>query len=128
VLGGTLSLVSKLVGTPWLPDLRGAILFLEDVDEHPHKIDGYLAHLRLAGILDRVAGVILANFKRCGPRRPSDLEPERIFRDYFRNARYPVALDFPFGHRDPMAALPQGVWSTLNAGTGTLRLHDPAIR
>src|SRR6185503_17656992 len=66
ILGGTLSLVTKLVGTTWLPDLTGAILFLEDVGEKAHKIDGYLAQLRLAGILDRVGGVILANFKGCG--------------------------------------------------------------
>ncbi len=126
VLGGTLSLVSKLVGTPHLPDLTGAMLFLEDVDEKPHKIDGYLAHLRLAGIFDRVSGVILANFARCAPRRKADLPLDRIFRDYFGKARYPVAVDFPFGHRDPMFTIPQGVRARLDSRSG-MTLLDAAV-
>lgn len=128
ILGGTLSLVAKLVGTKWLPDLTGAILFLEDVDEKPHKLDGYLAQLRLAGILDRVAGVILANFARCAPRRKADLPLERIFRDYFGRAPYPVAVDFPFGHRDPMFTIPQGVGARLDSSTRSLTFLEPGVR
>jgi muramoyltetrapeptide carboxypeptidase len=128
ILGGTLSLVSKLVGTPHLPDLDGAILFLEDVDERPYKIDGYLAHLRLAGVLDRVGGVVLANFKKCRPRGRSSLGLDRIFRDYFGKARYPVAIGFPFGHEDPMFTLPQGVRATLDSRRGNMILREPGVR
>lgn len=128
ILGGTLSLVSKLVGTPHLPGLTGAILFLEDVGEKPHKVDGYLAHLRLAGILDRVAGVILANFKRCRSRSPAQHPVERIFRDHFRRAPYPVAISFPFGHLDPMFTLPQGVRATLDSRLGNLVLLEGGVR
>ncbi|MEK7476543.1 MAG: LD-carboxypeptidase [Candidatus Coatesbacteria bacterium] len=127
ILGGTLSLVSKLVGTPHLPKLDGALLFLEDVGEPPYKIDGYLAHLRLAGVFDRVAGVMLASFKKCRPRSRSSLSLDRVFRDYFGKAPYPVAVGFPFGHQDPMFTLPQGVCATLDAGRGTLELHDAPV-
>ncbi len=128
IFGGTLSLVSKLVGTPYLPDLRGAILFLEDVDEPAHKLDGYLAHLRLAGVLGRLGGVILANFKRCGSRSARVLPLPRIFRDYFGRAPYPVATGFPFGHRDPMFTLPQGVRATLDSRRGGLVLEEAGVR
>jgi muramoyltetrapeptide carboxypeptidase len=127
ILGGTLSLVSKLVGTMFLPRLDGAILFLEDVGEQPYRIDGFLAHLRLAGVLDRVAGVILANFKRCRPRGRHSLGLDRIFHDYFGKARIPVAEGFPFGHQDPMFTLPQGVLATLDASRGRLELLEPAV-
>lgn len=128
ILGGTISLVSKLVGTPYLPSFRGAILFLEDVGEKPHKVDGYLAHLRLAGILDRVAGVILANFKRCRSRSATQHPVERIIHDHFRRAPYPVATGFPFGHLDPMFTLPQGVRATLDSRSGTLVLLEGGVR
>ncbi len=62
LLGGTLSLLSHLCGTPWQPRLAGAILFLEDVSEKPYQLDRYLTQLRLAGALDGVAGVALGQF------------------------------------------------------------------
>jgi len=127
VFGGTLSLISKLVGTRYLPELKGAILFLEDVDEKPYKIDGYLAHLRLAGVLDRIGGLVLANFKNCRPRRNS-LSLAEIFRDYFGRARYPVALDMPFGHLGPMFTLPLGVRATLDSRIRNLSLEESGVR
>lgn len=127
LFGGTLSLISKLVGTRYLPDLKGAILFLEDVDEKPYKIDGYLAHLRLAGVFDRIGGLILANFKNCRPRRNS-LTLDEIFRDYFKRAPYPVALHMPFGHLGPMFTLPLGVRATLDSRSGNISLEESGVR
>ena len=65
LLGGNLSLVTRLLGTPWLPDLTGAVLLLEDVGEKPYRIDRMWTHLRLAGIFDRVAGLALGDFTDC---------------------------------------------------------------
>jgi len=127
LFGGTLSLISKLVGSRYLPDLTGAILFLEDVDEKPYKIDGYLAHLRLAGVLDRIGGIVLANFKNCRPRRNS-LSLDDIFLDYFRKAPYPVAANMPFGHLGPMFTLPLGIRATLDARQGGLVLEEAGVR
>jgi len=127
LFGGTLSLISKLVGSRYLPNLRGAILVLEDVDEKPYKLDGYLAHLRLAGVFDRIGGLVLANFKRCGPRRNS-LSLEQVFADYFRRAPYPVAVHMPFGHLDPMFTLPLGVRATLDSRINNLVLEESGVR
>src|SRR5262245_38730233 len=57
LLGGNLSIVTRLLGTPWLPNLTGAVLLLEDVGERPYRIDRMWTHLRLAGVLDRVVGL-----------------------------------------------------------------------
>ena len=127
ILGGTVSLISKLVGTPWMPELSGVILFLEDVEERPYKIDGFLAHLKHAGVLDRVAGVILANFKKCWAPPARSLTLDRIIRDYFGRAPYPVAVGMPFGHLDPMFTLPQGVRATLDSRRG-LVLEEAALQ
>ncbi len=127
LFGGTLSLVSKLVGTRYLPDLRGAILFLEDVNEKPYKLDGYLAHLRLAGVFDCIGGLVLANFKNCRSPRES-LSVDEVFRDYFRRAPYPVAVHLPFGHLNPMFTLPLGGRATLDARRRNLVLEEGGVR
>ena len=65
LLGGNLSVLTRLIGTPHLPDLRGAILLLEEVNEAPYRLDRELSHLHLAGLLDRVAGVVVGQLHRC---------------------------------------------------------------
>ena len=67
LLGGNLCLMAHLTGTPYAPDLRGAILFLEDVDEPYYRIDRFLTQLWLSGALDGVAGVAFGKFTRCEP-------------------------------------------------------------
>jgi muramoyltetrapeptide carboxypeptidase len=62
LIGGNLSLVAALLGTPWAWDARGAILFLEDVSEEPYRVDRLLTQLRLAGVLDAAAGFVLGSF------------------------------------------------------------------
>src|SRR5690606_34492729 len=62
LLGGNLTLVAALLGTPYFPDMRGAILFVEDVGEPPYRIDGLLARLRLAGVLENLGGLVYGAF------------------------------------------------------------------
>src|SRR6185503_359809 len=69
LLGGNLEVFSRLVGTPYLPDPVGAILFIEDVGERPYRIDRLITHLDLAGLFGALAGVIVGDFSTC-------LEPE----------------------------------------------------
>ena len=73
LLGGNLALTAALLGTPYLPDLTGAVLFLEDVGEPPYRIDGLLARLRLAGVLDKLGGLVFGMFTGADvpPDRPS---------------------------------------------------------
>jgi len=127
LLGGNLSMVARLVGTPHMPSLRGAILFLEDVGEAPYRIDALLAQLRLAGHLDRLGGVVLGAFTGWEPRSDQPvLTPAEIFADYFADAKYPVATGLRYGHFSERETIPVGVPATLavTPGGSTLSMHE----
>ncbi len=129
LLGGNLSLIVKLFGTPYQPSFEGGILFLEDIGEYPHRIDGYLAQLRLTGVFDQIAGLILADFKDCErpPRARFRMPLKRIFKDFFGCAPYPVALNFPFGHSKNKFTLPLGVRAVLDSKKGSLILDEAGV-
>lgn len=124
LLGGNLSVLSRLVGTPYAPDWTGAILVLEDVGEAPYRIDRMLGHLQHAGVLEAVQGVVLGDF-RTGEReadRPS-LPLDTVFADYLGDRPYPVAAHLPYGHRLPRCSLPIGVPVHLNATKTSVHLQ-----
>ncbi len=110
--GGCLALLAHLCGTPWLPHLRGAILFIEDVDERPYRLDRYLTQLRLAGALDGVAGVCVGQLSACddGGLRGAD-----TVREFVRAMGVPAIEGLSAGHVDANLALPLGAPATLVA-------------
>lgn len=115
LIGGNLSMLVRLLGTPYFPDLRGAILFLEDVGERPYKLDAMFAQLRLAGVLDIVSGVVIGAFTDCEPSsdRPS-LTFDRVLTDYFGEAPYPVSSGLRYGHIPIKTAIPFGIRARLD--------------
>lgn len=128
LIGGNLTLVQCLLGTPYLPSLDGAILFLEDVGEAHYRVDRMLSHLRLAGALDQLAGVALGRFTEM-ERRGSDGATglDRIFADYFVPLGIPVVMGLPFGHVREQWTLPVGSRARLDADAGTLALLEAAV-
>jgi muramoyltetrapeptide carboxypeptidase len=122
LIGGYLSLVSATVGTPYQIETKGRIVFLEDTGEAPYRVDRMLSQLRLAGLLDAPAGVVLGSFDGA-----DEAELAGVFRDYFAGRPYPVATGFPIGHLPHNAALPCGVPARLDAGAGTLRLLESPL-
>ena len=129
LLGGNLTLLQCLVGTPFFPDLDGAILFLEDVGEDLYRVDRMLAHLRMAGALERLAGVAVGRFTEL-KRHMSDgaLGFDEVLETYFGPLGVPVAYGFPFGHIDDQWTLPLGVRARLDADAGELDLLEPAVQ
>lgn len=126
LIGGNLSVCTRLVGTPYVPELSGAILFLEDVDEVPYRVDRMLAHLSLAGWLDDLGGVVLGRFTTGSVNQPS-LSLDEVFDDYFGDRPYPVATGLPYGHFMPRATLPIGVRArlTVSDDAATLAPLEP---
>jgi len=116
LLGGNLSLITRLIGTDFLPDMNGAILFLEEIGESPYRVDGLLAHLQLAGILDSLAGIVLGGFTDAEPDegKPS-LSLNEVFDDYFGDLGIPVATGLRYGHFPTKIAVPIGVRANLAA-------------
>jgi muramoyltetrapeptide carboxypeptidase len=125
--GGNLELVSRLCGTPFALDLADKILLLEEVGERPYRIDRALTQLRLAGALNRVAGVVLGEFIRC--KDPDGIGPtaDEVAIERLADLGIPVVADAPVGHGTKNRALPLGARATLDAGAGVLELHDPAV-
>lgn len=126
--GGNLTLLQCLIGTPYFPELAGAILFLEDVGEDLYRVDRMLAHLRLIGALRRLAGVMIGRFtnlERSG--RDGALGFDEVLSSYFGALGIPVAYGFPIGHIDAQWTLPLGVQARLDAGGGEVELLEPAV-
>ncbi|OPX19318.1 MAG: hypothetical protein BZ151_09960 [Desulfobacca sp. 4484_104] len=119
LLGGNLTTLCHLIGTPFAPQLAGHVLFLEDHHEARYRIDRLLHHLRLSGLLQEVAAVVLGSFTRCGPVEPL-LE---IFGAALAPLRIPVLAGLPVGHQPDNHTLPIGAWAVVNTQTGSLRIE-----
>ena len=128
LVGGNLTLLQCLLGTPWQPDFEGALLFLEDVGEDLYRVDRALSHLRLAGLLDRLAGVIVGQFTDM-KRATSDggLGFDEVLASYFEPLRVPTAMGFPIGHLDDQWTLPIGSRAGLDADAGEVEILDAAV-
>jgi muramoyltetrapeptide carboxypeptidase len=130
LIGGNFSLLASLMGTPYLPDLRKAILVLEDVDEAPHRVDRMFAQLRHAGVLKNIAGLVLGKFTDCVPADPSKphLTMEQVLQEAVDSVDCPVLTNLLYGHIPRKHTLPLGVRSTLDARTGSLTVLEGAVR
>ncbi len=128
LIGGNLSLVHALMGTPYEIETEGRILFLEDVNEAPYRVDRMLSTFQMAGKLDGVAGVVLGRFTRADPEDPDRSFTHReVFEHYFAHRDYPVVFNFPVGHVQDNATLPVGALAALDAEAGTLTLLENPV-
>jgi muramoyltetrapeptide carboxypeptidase len=130
LLGGNLEVFSRLIGTPWLPDVTGAILFIEDLGERPYRIDRLLTHLDLAGLFSVVGGVVTGDFSGCREpeaTRATSPTAEEVLVERLGRLPIPVALGGPFGHGTRNRALPYGTLCELDTGTGTLTALEGAV-
>ena len=128
LIGGNLSLLAATVGTPYEIRARGAILFLEEVGEPAYRVDRLLSQLRLAGVLDGIAGVAVGAISD-SPDDPDDglPAPADLLLDRLGELGIPVAFGFPFGHVPDNWTLPMGVRARLDADAGTLEMLEPAV-
>lgn len=130
LVGGNLSLIDGLLGTPYELDTRGRILFIEDIGEKTYRLDHMLTHLRLAGKFDDCAGVVVGHFTDCPIEFPAfGLTIEEIIRDVVVPCGKPVFRGFTAGHALPNLTLPLGVQCRMDADQGTITLlESPVVR
>ena len=126
LIGGNLTMIATLMGTPFQPETAGAIVFLEDVHEEPYRIDRMLTQLSLGGMFDHVAGIVFGRCSDCGIKGPS-FSLEEILRDRFGSLPVPAISGLSFGHIEQKLVLPIGAKATLDADGGTLRIDDAAV-
>lgn len=121
LLGGNMTCLLRLIGTPYAPDFRGAILFLEDTGEKAYRVDGLFTHLRLAGILSQIDGLVLGQFDHTDAEEQARIttclqrEGERV--------GVPCVSGAPIGHFAEQIMIPQGVTADLDAEMGSLTVN-----
>jgi muramoyltetrapeptide carboxypeptidase len=131
--GGCLSLLASAIGTRDPPQWRGKIVLLEDVNEEPYTIDARLVHLLRAGAFDDVAGIVVAEHARVGPRSfrpafPSTLSLEDVIDEVLRPLSVPTLYNLPLGHGTHLATVPLGVRARLDADAGRLEILESGVR
>ena len=123
LVGGCLSLLVSLVGTPYEVATDGAILFWEEVGEEPYRIDRMLGHLRLAGRLAKLRGMVVGCLAGCQAKEPeNEATLEEILQRHLKGAGFPVVYDFPAGHGPGKVTLPLGRPARLDTGEGRLTI------
>jgi muramoyltetrapeptide carboxypeptidase len=126
LVGGCLSVVVASLGTPYEIKTEGKILFLEDVDEPAYRIDRMLTHLKLAGKLDCLAGILLGSFLDCKLGEP-DYPAADALRDVLTPLGVPLLAGFPAGHGPENWAIPLGVRVHLNADERRIEFLESAV-
>lgn len=132
LIGGNLSLVSALVGTPYEIDANGKILMLEDVGEPPYRIDRMLAQLKLAGILNDCEGVVFGECAGCDPDGSQysvwDYELGEVLDYYFKPLNKPSFYGLTFGHTSSQLTFPIGVKAVMDSEKCEINVVEPALK
>ena len=129
LLGGNLTVLTTIVGSPYLPAWDGAILFCEDVDEDFYRIDRMLTQLKLAGVLSKIRGFVFGTCSECTPGESNfgALTLEDIFADHIKPLRVPAWSGAMIGHAMPQWTLAQGIDVDIDADAATVRMTEPAV-
>ncbi|MEM1125393.1 MAG: LD-carboxypeptidase [Bacteroidota bacterium] len=110
LLGGNLAVLTRLIGTPYLPPLDGAILVIEEVGEAPYRLDGLFAHLHLSGVLDRIGGLLIGQITAWAASDEAvEGHPDEVIAHYTAGLSCPVARGFAYGHVANKHAVPLGI-------------------
>lgn len=128
LMGGNLTLISGLCGSPYLPDFKNTILFVEEVGEDYGRIDRMFCQLKNAGILSAIKGFVFGNCTDCSAVSGyGSFNLEQILNDYIRPLNIPAYTGARIGHLSDQFILPVGVDARMNADTGTIELLEPAL-
>lgn len=128
LLGGNLTVLTTIIGSGYLPDFRGSVLFVEDVDEAVYRVDRMLTQLRLAGVLAQIAGFVFGRCTECEPDSSfGSLTLEEVLRDHVAPLGVPAYRGAMIGHIPEQFTLPLGIDVELDADAGTIRLLEPGV-
>lgn len=119
--GGNVTVFARTLGTFYQPDVRGKILFLEDVSEQVASLDMYFAQMENAGIFDQVNGILFGDFNDCTNKYEENYKVEELLRDRFSQKKIPVLAGLRCGHRAVTGTLPMGAWCQMDAEAGKVQ-------
>ena len=129
LLGGNLTVLTTIIGSGLLPDFSESILFIEDVQEAPYRVDRMFMQLKLSGILDQVKGVVWGRCTKCSPGEDSygSLTLSDLLDHYVAPLKVPAFEGAQIGHIDKQFIMPLGVQAEIDAQRGSIRLLEPAV-
>ncbi|MEM1056730.1 MAG: LD-carboxypeptidase [Bacteroidota bacterium] len=127
LVGGNLTVLCAMVGTPYLPSFEGHILFLEDIGESVYRVDRMLTQLGQAGLLGGLAGIVMGSCRGCTPERDAiaTFELDEVLRHHFGPLGVPTVMGAPIGHIRDKWTVPIGATARLDAEAGTLTFEEP---
>jgi muramoyltetrapeptide carboxypeptidase len=129
LIGGNLTVLSHIIGSKFLPDFKGMILFVEDVNEEIYKVDRMLTQLKLSGILNQISGFVFGKCTDCGPSKGGygSLTLENLFEDHIKPLKIPAFSGAMIGHIKDKFTIPIGIEATIDANEGSIKLSEPAV-
>jgi len=128
LLGGNLTVLTAILGSPYLPEWDNAILFCEDVGEDLYRVDRMFTQLKLAGVLSKIKGFVFGSCSECGPGEGyASLTLEEIIRDHIKPLGVPAWQGAMIGHAQPQWTLPVGAEVEIDASAGTIKLIEAAV-
>ncbi|MGC3960584.1 MAG: LD-carboxypeptidase [Verrucomicrobiota bacterium] len=132
LIGGNLALLCTVIGTPWQPSFKNAILFLEDIGEAPYRWDRMFTYLANCGLLQQVAGIAIGLNADCEDPHAKTAKEYRqtlaeVLKERLLPLQIPIVAGLPFGHVPMNATLPVGIQAELDANRGALRLRETGI-
>lgn len=131
IIGGNLSLLAAVLGTPFAPDTTGSILLLEEIGEDPYRIDRMLTQLKQSGALAPVRGIIIGECVACEPQdrpQPDDsFTLADVFREHLGSLGIPCLYGLPLGHGRHKATIPLGLTAVLDASRGSLTFNEAGV-
>ncbi len=129
LIGGNLSVLASLIGSPYVPiDWRNKILFLEDVHEEVYRLDRMLMQLKLANILPNLKGLIFGRFNECPTRVTNSFTIMQLQERITQDLNIPVLTNVMFGHQPEMFTFPIGITALLDANEGYIKLLNSAVK
>jgi muramoyltetrapeptide carboxypeptidase len=135
LVGGNLSVLRTLIGTPYEPEWRGKILFWEEVTETAQYVDFCLSHLRLAGVFEKISGMVIGKLVDCDILRSDDdwkkvkaLPMNKIVLELCEDYKFPIVKGAAFGHYRPMLTLPIGVKASIDTAKPVFSIDEPAVK
>ena len=131
LIGGNLSLLSAMVGTPYGlrdKDVKGKILFMEDIEERPYRVDRMLTQMLQAVDLRTCAGIALGVFEGCSPKKEEQSQTvQEVLKDRLGNLGIPVAYGLSFGHIKNQYTLPMGIEAAFDTEGGVITLLESGV-
>jgi muramoyltetrapeptide carboxypeptidase len=123
LFGGNLTVWNSLIGTGYLPGTKGALLFFEETEEEPYRVDRLLTQLEIAGTLSSAAGIIFGKCAKCEAEEPArSFTLEEVFQQKFGKLGLPVASGFNFGHVKDKFTFPVGMTATFDTSDSSVKL------